>query len=58
MKKYFCEGTTIQRKNDAARQGVVISLDRKSGIVIAQQSNTFWSDKIKNVEVVSYKEVK
>lgn len=58
MKKYICEGTIIQRKNDATRQGIVISLDRKSDIVIAQQSNTFWSDKIKNVEVVSYKEVR
>ena len=58
MRKYICEGATIQRKNDITRQGVVVSLDRKAGIVIAQQSNAFWSDKIKNVEVISYKEVR
>ena len=58
MKRYICEGAIIQRKADTTRQGIVVSLDRKSGVVIAQQNAAFWSDKIKNVEVMSYKEVK
>lgn len=57
MNKYICKGVIVERKNDPAKRGVVIALDRKQNFLIAQQGNAFWSDKFKNVNVVSYKEV-
>ena len=58
MNKYICKGAIIQRKNDANYQGVVIALDKKNSIVIAQTGEKYWSDKLKNVNVMSYREVR
>ena len=58
MKKYICKGATIQSKQNDTKTGIVFALDKKSDIVVAQSGNSFWSDRISNVEVVSYKEVK
>lgn len=57
MNKYICKGSIVERKTDSSKRGVVIALDKKSKILIAQQGESFWSDKFKNVNVVSYKEV-
>lgn len=58
MNKYICKGAFVQRKSNEAKCGVVIAIDRKEGILIAEESpNSYWTDKIKNVKVVSYKEV-
>ena len=58
MNKYICKGVIVERKNDPSKRGIVIALDRKENLLIAQQGNSYWSDKFKNVNVVSYKEVK
>ena len=58
MNRYICKGAFVRRRSNEAKRGVVIAIDRKEGIVIAEESpNSYWSDKIKNVEVMSYKEV-
>ena len=57
MNKYICKGVIVERKNDPTKCGVVIALDRKQNLLIAQQGEAYWSDKFKNVNVVSYKEV-
>lgn len=58
MNRYICDGALIRRKNEPSKVGTVYAIDRKCNIVVAQNGNSFWSDKIKNVEVISYKEVK
>lgn len=58
MNKFICEGTIVRNKNDARNQGTVLSIDRDTGTVIVKQGYYYWSDRIKNVEVLSYKEVK
>lgn len=58
MNKYICKGVIVERKTDPAKCGIVIALDRKNKLLIAQQGDSYWSDKFKNVNVVSYKEVK
>ena len=58
MNKYIYDGALIRRKKEPSKQGIVYAIDRKTGVVIAQDGKSFWSDKIKNVEVVSYKEAK
>lgn len=57
MNKYICKGSIVERKNDPSKRGIVIALDRKAKLLIAQQGDSYWSDKFKNVNVVSYKEV-
>ena len=57
MNKYICKGVIVESKNDPTKRGVVIALDRKQNLLIAQQGEAYWSDKFKNVKVVSYKEV-
>ena len=57
MNKYICKGVIVERKNDSTKRGIVIALDRKNKLLIAQQGDSYWSDKFKNVNVVSYKEV-
>ena len=57
MNKYICKGAIIQRKDTTAYEGVVVALDKKANVVIARTGDRYWSDKIKNVNVLSYREV-
>lgn len=55
MKSYVCEGTIV--KSTRGREGLVIGVDRTHQIVVIQSARTFFTEKLENLQVVSYKEV-
>ncbi|MBQ9247310.1 MAG: hypothetical protein IJ171_01840 [Ruminococcus sp.] len=57
MTKYICKGTEVRDKAYPHRCGTVVSRDRKTGTVVVQQGAGVWARNVRDVEVVSYKEV-
>lgn len=55
MNKFVCAGTYVINKSE--KTGKVVSIDRKTGIVVVRNIKGFWTDHIRNLEVTSYKEV-
>ena len=56
MMPYVCEGTIVKTLN--GRDGKVIGVDRKNKIAVIYSGKTSFTEKLENVRVVSYKEVK
>lgn len=56
MNKFMCPGTYVTSKL-TNKSGKVITIDRKSGVVIVKDARSYWSENTKNLEVTSYKEV-
>lgn len=56
MKPYVCEGTFV--KSNSGRDGLVIGVDRVNSIVVIQSIRSSFTEKLENLQVVSYKEVK
>ena len=56
--KYICEGTIVRDKKNPYRTGEVILYDRSSKIVVAREEIRTWAAPLKDIEVISYKEVK
>lgn len=55
MNKYVCAGTYVINKSK--KTGKVISVDRKSGVVVVQNTKGIWTDHTRNLKVTSYMEV-
>lgn len=56
MMPYVCEGTIV--KSLVGREGKVIGVDRKNKIAVIHTGTTSYTEKLENLRVVSYKEVK
>lgn len=56
MVPYVCDGTIVRMRD--GRTGKVICVDRNTKIAIVYTGKASISTKIKNLEVISYKEVK
>lgn len=56
MMPYICEGTIVKTLN--GRDGKVVGVDRKNKIAVIYNGKTSFTEKLENVRVVSYKEVK
>lgn len=56
MAAYVCEGTLVRTHNN--REGKVIGVDRKTGIAVIKSGKTSCTEKLENLKVISYKEVK
>lgn len=56
MMPYVCKGTIVKTLN--GRDGKVIGVDRKNKIAVIYSGKTSFTEKLENVRVVSYKEVK
>lgn len=52
---YVCEGTIIRTNNN--REGSIVAVDRTKKIIVAYTGKTFFTEKLENVIVVSYKGV-
>ena len=56
MMPYVCDETIVRMKD--GHTGKVICVDRNTKIVVVYTGKAYISTKIKNLEVISYKEVK
>lgn len=56
MSKYICTGTVVNNKSKDS--GVVVFVNKDTGIAVMRNENKFWTDKTSNLNVISYKEVK
>lgn len=57
MNKFICEGTEVKDKI-SGRTGIVIGSIAHYGVAIITDKQRTWSELPKNLEVISYKEVK
>ncbi len=57
MSKYICVGTHVVDKKNDQRIGKVICVDRKAGVAIMQNGGGYWGERLKNLDVTSYKGV-
>ena len=55
--QYICEGTIVTNKNKN-RYGVVAIVDPETKVAMMRTKTGYWADLVKNLTVVSYKEVK
>lgn len=55
MMPYVCEGTTV--KTLTGRNGRIIGVDRKNKIAVIYNGTTSYTEKLKNIKVISYKGV-
>lgn len=53
---YVCEGTIIKTYN--GREGKIIGVDRKHKVVVVTNGKISFTERLNNIKVVSYKEVK
>lgn len=56
MMPYVCEGTIV--KTISGRDGKIVGVDRKNKIVTVYNGTTSYTEKLENIRVISYKEVK
>lgn len=56
MIPYVCEGTII--KTLSGRDGKIVGVDRKNKIAVIYNGKTSFTEKLENIRVISYKEVK
>ena len=54
MNKFICVGTSV---TDGNKNGVVISIDTRTKVAVMCGYSRVWTDNIRNLEVVSYREV-
>ena len=56
MMPYICEGTIV--KTLSGREGKIIGVDRKNKLATLYNGFTSCTERLENIEVVSYREVK
>lgn len=56
MMPYVCEGTII--KTLSGRDGKIVGVDRKNKIAVIYNGKTSFTEKLENIRVISYKEVR
>ena len=56
MMPYVCEGTIVKTLN--GRDGKIVGVDRKNKIAVIYNGITSFTEKLENIRVISYKEVK
>ena len=56
MNKFMCPGTRVVNKV-TQKDGKVITIDRKSGTAVIESKSGVWTERVQNLEVISYKEV-
>lgn len=56
MNKFMCPGTYVTSKL-TNKSGKVVIVDRKTQTAIVKNEGSYWSERTKNLEVTSYKEV-
>jgi hypothetical protein len=55
MLPYICDGTIVKTAN--GREGRVIGIDRQNNLVTIHSKTGYYTEKIHDIEVVSYKGV-